>query len=113
MAVSCSDNLAKEICDALGLKHVRKLDLHFEAGGVATVEAEIYLEEDGVRKLPAVLKKFNLIPIVGETSAIGDEFKSFTTDTITLNINALDAVSFTKALKENTGLRAILKDGLK
>ena len=109
MAVSLSDNLAKEICDALGLKHVRKLDLHFEAGGVATVEAEIYPEVDGVKQIPTILKKFQLSPAVEEVTAIGDEYKSYTYD---LTFDALVINAVTKALRNNKlskTLKALLK----
>ncbi len=55
------DDLAKKICDALGLKHVRKLDIHFEKNKITTVEAVFAPEIDGVRQFPAILKKFELV----------------------------------------------------
>ncbi len=61
--MSGQDYLAKKICDALGLKHVRKLDIHFEKNKIATVEAVFALEIDGVMQFPAILKRFNLIEI--------------------------------------------------
>jgi hypothetical protein len=61
---------AKEICDALGIKYCRKLDLHLEVDSVATVEVEYYPEEDGVLKLVPIFKKYRLEEIddeVGKT----------------------------------------------
>jgi hypothetical protein len=55
--------LEKEICDALGLKHCRKLDIHFAVDEIATVTAEFFPEVDGVKQFPAILKKFRLEPI--------------------------------------------------
>ena len=65
--VACSgrngEKLAIEICDALGLKHVKRLDIHIAKNEIFTVVAEIYPEIDGVKQLPAILKKFELVPI--------------------------------------------------
>lgn len=59
--VTGKDNVCKEISDVLGLKHVRKLIIHMEVGKIVTVEAEFYPEVDGIRQLPAILKRFNLV----------------------------------------------------
>ncbi|HUU40865.1 MAG TPA: hypothetical protein VMW42_07990 [Desulfatiglandales bacterium] len=55
--------LAKEICDALGLKHVQRLDIHMAHDEIFTVTAKFYPEIDGMRQLPAIMKKFRLIEI--------------------------------------------------
>ena len=64
MGVSLSEKICKEICDVLGLKHVRKLDIHMEVDKTITAEVECYLDIDGVRQFPTILKKFELVEIV-------------------------------------------------
>ena len=84
-----------EICEALGLKHVRRIDLHMAIDSVVIAEVEYYPEKNGVLKLPAILKKFKLVPIeIGkaieqpiidlpngtklvEKTVIGDQWKSY------------------------------------
>lgn len=58
--ISPTDDIGKQICDALGLKYVRKLTLIFEAASTARVIAEMYLDKDGVSSLPVSLKKYRL-----------------------------------------------------
>ncbi len=55
------DEVCTEICEALGLKHVRKLNLHMGIDEIVTVEAEFYPEIDGVKQLVPILKKFELV----------------------------------------------------
>ena len=52
--------LAQEVAEALGLKHVRSLDIQFRLTKPVTVKAEYYPEEDEVKRLIPVLKKFRL-----------------------------------------------------
>lgn len=73
MGVSQVEMAAKEICDVLGLKHCSKLDIRFEVGGLATVDARFIPEIDGVKQFPAILKKFKLIPIEECKKKISDE----------------------------------------
>lgn len=77
----CSEGgkIAREICDALGLKNVRDLKIHFPLRGCFTVEAEFYPEIDGVRQFPAILRKFDLVPRIEteETTVMGDTVASF------------------------------------
>jgi hypothetical protein len=117
--LSGNHKLEKEICDALGLKNVRKLDIHFGVNGAATVEAEMYLEEDGVRKLPAILKKFTLVPECAKTTVIGDEVKSFVPSEgeviiqpLTFHIDAINTASLTRILRSNK-FRKDMKDLLR
>ena len=58
--VGGNHKLTFEICEALGLKHVRKLDIHFAFDEMATVTAEFYPEIDGVKQMAPILKKFRL-----------------------------------------------------
>ena len=55
------DMIGKEIAEALGLKRVRKLDIHIECNKLVTVDAEFYPEEDGVRQFPTILKHYELV----------------------------------------------------
>lgn len=59
--VTGKNKVCKEICEALGLKNARKLDLHMVYDKVVTVTAEFYPEEDGIKKLIPILKRFNLV----------------------------------------------------
>lgn len=65
--------LAKEICDAFGLKHVRRLDFHMAHNEIFTVTAEFYPEIDGVRQAVPILKKFELVPIKDEYGTDGEK----------------------------------------
>jgi hypothetical protein len=71
--------VAKEICDTLGLKHVSKLDIHFTANALTTVDATFMPEIDGVIQFPKMFKKFKLVAIEDdvETTEIGDKYKSY------------------------------------
>lgn len=55
-----SDMVGKEICDALGLKHVRKMDIHFECHKTVIVDVEYFPEIDGVKQIAAIFRKFEL-----------------------------------------------------
>jgi len=70
--------LAKEICDAFGLKHVTDLKIHMMAKGIFTLEAKMYMEIDGAKQLPAILKKFELVSVVDleNTTTIGQEIET-------------------------------------
>jgi len=46
-----------------GLKHVTELKIHLVANGIFTLEAKMAMEIDGAVQLPAILKKFKLVPI--------------------------------------------------
>ena len=67
------DKLGKEIADALGLKHCKKLEITIAADGLATVKAECYIDRDGLAFLPSTLKEYQLIPHPQEVTAIGDK----------------------------------------
>jgi hypothetical protein len=67
--ISSRKNIAKQICDALGLRNVMDLKIHFPIDGIATITAEMYMEYDGAKCLPVILQKFELVPI-GEPEAI-------------------------------------------
>ena len=64
--IAGSHKVCKEISDALGLKNVRKLDLHMACGEVVTITAEFFPEVDGVKQLPAILKTYELHEVVQE-----------------------------------------------
>lgn len=62
MAVVTGRNpVCGEICDALGLKHVRRFDLHVAIDEIATVIVEYYPEIDGIKQLVPIFKKFTLM----------------------------------------------------
>ena len=61
MAIALGHKFGKEIADALGIKHCRKLDIHIPLKGVVTIEAEFYPEIDGVKQLLPILKKYELV----------------------------------------------------
>lgn len=75
------DKLAKDICEALGLKHVKRLDISLGIDRVTTVTAEYYPEKKGMMQFPAILKEFKLVDkdavILEDKTVIGDEWKSF------------------------------------
>jgi hypothetical protein len=59
-AYSNETKLALEICDVWGLKNVRVLDIHLEAGSIFTVSVKFSIEEEGMQKVTEILKKFRL-----------------------------------------------------
>lgn len=83
MAITASGSeggkLAKEICDAFGLKHVVDLKIHMVSKGLFTLEAKMYMDKDGAKQLPAIMKKFELVPIVDleDTTTLGQEIETF------------------------------------
>jgi len=58
--ISAANELCREICEALGLKYVRKLDIHIELGEIVSCVAEFFPVEDGVKQLIPILQKFSL-----------------------------------------------------
>ena len=108
MLVLGNSDLAKEICDSLGLKNVKTLDIHLGVDDIVEIKAVFYPEIDGIKQFPAILKKYHLTDNIEDTTVIGDKSRTYT-----YNITACDAMSFTEALKKNTSFRQILKDGLK
>lgn len=66
--VTGRNKVMKEICTALGLKHVNSFTLKASANSIVTVEAEFYPEIDGIQQLVPIFKKFYLteIPVVNE-----------------------------------------------
>lgn len=75
-----NDKLVKEILDALGLKNVVSLDLHFAVNEVVTAGVKYFPERGNLKTLPLLLKKFELIEkkeIPPETTVIGDKIKTF------------------------------------
>ena len=61
MTVVTGRTIGKEIADALGIKHCRKLDIHIPLKEIVTVEAEFFPEIDGVKQLLPILKKYKLV----------------------------------------------------
>lgn len=55
-----SDEIGKEICEAFGLKHVRKMDIHLEAHKTVIIDVEYSPEIDGVKQIAAIFRKFEL-----------------------------------------------------
>ena len=51
----------KEIADVLGLQHCKKLCIKMEVGEVVKVEAECFVEKDGIVKTLSVLKRFEWV----------------------------------------------------
>ena len=60
--------LAKEICDALGIKNCKRLDLHMAYDEIFTATVEFYPEIDGIEQMVPILKKFKLVAIEDEDS---------------------------------------------
>ncbi len=60
MSVLQKQELEKELCDALGLKKVQKLDLHFSVDSFATAEVKMHLDDEQLKKIVSVVKKYNL-----------------------------------------------------
>ena len=61
MAMVTGQQIGKEIADALGIKHCRKLDIRMRMDEIVTVEAEFFPEIDGIKQLVPILKRFELV----------------------------------------------------
>ena len=53
-------DLEQEIIDVLGLKNVVKLDLHFEFNRPITMKVLAYPDEDKLKLLAPILKKYKI-----------------------------------------------------
>jgi len=61
--ITGKDNICREISDALGLEsfgYITDVDLKMHLGEIVSVTVRFYPEKDGMAKLPAVIKKYNL-----------------------------------------------------
>ena len=63
MASTMSYTTEYEICEALGLKNVRKFNLSMGIGEATIATVEYFPEADGVKAVIPILKKFKLTPI--------------------------------------------------
>lgn len=61
MAIHTSDLICREVAEALGLQNARRLDLHFAVGEIVTATVEYFPEHDGVKNLPAILARYELV----------------------------------------------------
>jgi hypothetical protein len=69
-AYSNETELASEICDVWGLKNVKMLDIHLEAGYVSTVSVKFNIEEEDMQKGTEILKKFRLLEMKKEETKL-------------------------------------------
>jgi hypothetical protein len=63
MVVGGNDKVAMDIAEALGLKNARKITLRLAAGEIVTLEVEFAAGLNGLQKLPAILKKYQLVDL--------------------------------------------------
>ncbi len=68
-------NECAAICDALGLKNVRRLSLSIEVGEAVSVTVEKFVTTDELDRLRLVIEKYDLIAAT-DTSTIGDQCSS-------------------------------------
>jgi len=61
MAIVTGHKIGKEIADALGIKHCRKLDIRIRTDEIVTIEAEFFPEIDGIKQLEPIFKKYELV----------------------------------------------------
>jgi len=59
MAIS-SQNIGKEIADIFGLKNVVSMDFYFAVNNIVSVDVRFYPEEDEIRKLMSIWKRYRL-----------------------------------------------------
>jgi len=71
---SSDDLIGKKICDALGLKHVKRLDIHMGVNEITTVKVEMSADIEGLKQFPAILKKFQLVPVPEGTTILSQKF---------------------------------------
>jgi hypothetical protein len=53
--------VAEELCNALGLKHVRSLDIRLAVGEIGMAVVRYYLTEDDVTAMIPIMKKYELV----------------------------------------------------
>jgi len=66
-AMTGHHKIAAEICDALGIKHARSLDIHMGVNELVTCTVKFEAQDTDMAKLPPLLKKFKLVPIEDES----------------------------------------------
>lgn len=67
--VAGHDYVCVEICDALGIKRAKRLNLNMEVGNIVTIEVTSLVYKENLKKLIPILKKYHLVetdpPIFG------------------------------------------------
>ena len=58
MGVSTHNKIASDICDVLGLKHVRHLELIMDTKAVITIKAELFPEADVLKDIKEILEDY-------------------------------------------------------
>ena len=53
--------ICSDICDALGLKRCRRLELVMATDSVVTVKAEFFVEVDSMERIAVALKEYHLV----------------------------------------------------
>ena len=48
-------NVGKEIADIFGIKNAKKINIHFEANSIVTMEVEFYPEIDEIKQIETAL----------------------------------------------------------
>lgn len=71
--LSGHSSACKEIAEALGIKHCKKLDIRMRLDEIVTVEAKFYPEIDGVKQLEPIFKKYELVERTEEYGLDGDK----------------------------------------
>jgi len=65
-AITGHHKIADEICKALGVEHAVSLDIHMAVNEIVTCTVKYNSDVKDMEKLPALLKKFKLVPIEDE-----------------------------------------------
>jgi hypothetical protein len=63
MNVTGRDPICQEICEALGLKHVRALSITMMINNPVEVSASFHPEKDALKLLIPILKRYSLMEI--------------------------------------------------
>jgi hypothetical protein len=53
--------ICSDICEALGLKRCRRLELVMAVDNVVTVKAEFYVETEAMERIAVALKEYHLV----------------------------------------------------
>jgi len=58
---SWKNGVCKRIADVLGIKHCRNLTIKMKSNNLVIVEAEFFLDIDGVEQLEPIFKEYKLV----------------------------------------------------
>ena len=79
MQAILSNNIGKEIQDALGLKDATDIKIHLHVGEMVTVEVTYFPDKDDMQKLIPIMAKYYLVerPVIVDVTTLENEYNEY------------------------------------